>query len=146
MCILVYNVYILCVYNNVYMYIILCILTCVYVYILSLFLLHIILLLNTLSLREGKVEPTLFHAKIPIDRSIRPTLECSLCATALALSCVMAGQGDARCLRVLRELRWKVEDINYGSHMAINMAIGKIYILVVFVYILLYFTFISYTC
>ena len=91
-------------------------------------MLCIILCCIILSLREGKVEPTLFHAKIPIDRSIRPTLECSLCATALALSCVMAGQGDARCLRVLRELRWKVEDINYGSHMGINMAIGKIYI------------------
>ena len=122
----------------VYMYIILnkCI-TYVYMYIC---LTYIILCYTILSLREGKVEPTLFRAKVPIDRSIRPTLECTLCSIALALSCVMAGQGDARCLRVLRELRWKVEDINYGSHMAINMAIGKTYILVVFVYILLYCT------
>ena len=96
------------------------------------------------SLREGKVEPTLFHAKIPIDRSIRPTLECTLCSIALSLSCVMAGQGDARCLRVLRELRWKVEDINYGSHMAINMAIGKIYC-ELYTYLFVYL-FVSCTC
>jgi hypothetical protein len=43
---------------------------------------------------------------------------------ALALSCVMAGSGDIDSLRLLRELRWKVEDVTYGTHMALNSAIG----------------------
>ena len=60
-----------------------------------------------------------------MDKSVRNCIEMCLSLSALSLSCVMAGSGDLECLRVLRELRWKVEDVTYGTHMALSMAIGK---------------------
>jgi hypothetical protein len=37
---------------------------------------------------------------------------------------VMAGTGEVSSLRLLRELRWRLDDTSYGSHMALSMAIG----------------------
>ena len=49
-------------------------------------------------------------------RPDRPTLEMCLGATAIALGMVMAGTGDLASLRLLRELRWRVDDgITYGE-------------------------------
>lgn len=48
------------------------------------------------------------------------------CTTALALGSCCAGSGDVAALRILRELRWKIDDVNYGSHMAIAMALGLV--------------------
>ena len=61
-----------------------------------------------------------------MDRRTRYAIESSVSTVALSLSCVMAGSGDLECLRILRELRWKVDDITYGSHLALSMAIGQI--------------------
>lgn len=60
-----------------------------------------------------------------LDKSQRFTLEMCIGIVSLSLSCVMAGSGDLECLRLLRELRFKVEDTNYGTHLALAMAIGK---------------------
>lgn len=58
-------------------------------------------------------------------RTIRASLDMCVCCAALALSCVMAGSGCVDCLRLLRELRWKTEDIMHGTHMGLGMAIGE---------------------
>ena len=49
-----------------------------------------------------------------------------LALSALSLSSVMAGSGDIDCLRTLRELRWRYEDVSFGTHMALSMAIGEL--------------------
>ena len=74
------------------------------------------------SLREAKATAKLGFV---VDRRTKYAVESSISTVALALSCVMAGSGDLDCLRLLRELRWKVDDITYGSHLAISMAIGR---------------------
>lgn len=51
-------------------------------------------------------------------------MEVCVCLTALSLASVMAGSGDLECLRIIRELRWRVEDVTYGTHMALGMALG----------------------
>jgi anaphase-promoting complex subunit 1 len=48
-----------------------------------------------------------------------------LALAALSLSSVMAGSGDIDSLRTLRELRWRYEDVSFGTHMALSMAIGE---------------------
>ena len=59
----------------------------------------------------------------------QPTLEACLGTAALALSLVMAGSGNLRCLRLLRLLRRRVDaDVTYGFHMAIGMAVGFIFL------------------
>jgi anaphase-promoting complex subunit 1 len=65
--------------------------------------------------------------KLPfvVDKSIRNYIDLSINVVALSLACIMAGTGDVECLRVLRELRWKVEDVKFGTHMALGMAIGN---------------------
>jgi hypothetical protein len=74
------------------------------------------------SLRDNR--PTM-KFDFTIDRSLKFSVESSACTVSIALSCVMAGSGDLECLKILRELRWKVDDITYGSHLAISMAIGN---------------------
>ena len=65
--------------------------------------------------------------KLPflLDKSLRLCVEMCLGVAALALSSVMAGSGDIDCLRTLRELRWRYEEVTCGTHMALAMAIGK---------------------
>ena len=41
---------------------------------------------------------------------------------------VLAGSGDVDALRILRELRWKAEDGTYGSHLAVSMATGFLFL------------------
>jgi hypothetical protein len=60
-----------------------------------------------------------------LDKVLRSTVEMCMSATALSLASVMAGSGDLDSLRTLRELRWKVDDVVYGTHMALSMAIGE---------------------
>lgn len=77
---------------------------------------------------------------------LRPHLEMVLCTTSLACSCIMAGSGDLEVFRVLRELRWKVrvdlynqlnsrptllkqvDDVIYGTHQALSMSIGLLFL------------------
>ncbi len=61
---------------------------------------------------------------IACTKELRPSVELSLTAAALGLSITMAGTGDVDILRILRELRWKVDDSIYGTHMALGMSIG----------------------
>ena len=60
-----------------------------------------------------------------MDKSCRSLLEMCLCTVALSLGAAMSGSGDVDCLRVFRELRWKVEDTAFGTHMAHAMSIGN---------------------
>lgn len=64
----------------------------------------------------------------PNTKTLRPLVESCIGTVALALSCVMAGTGDLSCLRILRFLRWKVDDVTYGTHMALAMAIGLLFL------------------
>ena len=65
---------------------------------------------------------------VAIDRSIKPLIEMCVACTSVSLSYVMAGTGDLDCLRLLRELRWKVDDVNYGTHLSLAMAIGMLFL------------------
>lgn len=77
------------------------------------------------SCREMKPSTPL---TIPIDRPMKPLIEMCIACTSVSLSYVMAGTGDLDCLRLLRELRWKVDDVNYGTHLSLAMAIGMLFL------------------
>lgn len=64
----------------------------------------------------------------PNSKTLRPLVESCIGSVALALSCVMAGTGDLSCLRILRFLRWKVDDVTYGTHLSLAMAIGLLFL------------------
>ncbi|CAN0229608.1 unnamed protein product, partial [Scytosiphon promiscuus] len=62
-------------------------------------------------------------------RPERPVLEMCLSNSVTALGMIMAGTGDVECLRVMRELRGRVEgEVTYGTHMAIAMSIGLLFL------------------
>eukprot|EP01039_Chlorochromonas_danica_P006497 gene6497-7163_t len=77
------------------------------------------------SLRDGK---GLNQLGFTMERVHKICLEMCLSSLSLALACVMAGSGDLDCLRLFRELRWKVEDVVYGTHMAYSMALGLLFL------------------
>jgi anaphase-promoting complex subunit 1 len=61
------------------------------------------------------------------------TLETCVCCAALALGAVLAGTGNLAALRLLRRLRSRLDAhggaaITYGSHMAVSMAIGFLFL------------------
>ena len=59
----------------------------------------------------------------------KPTLEACLAATAIAMSMVMAGSGNLRCLRLLRVLRRRVDpEVSCGFHMALSMGMGFLFL------------------
>lgn len=64
----------------------------------------------------------------PNVKTLRPLIESCIGSASLALSCVMAGTGDLCSLRILRSLRWKVDDVTYGTHMSLAMAIGILFL------------------
>jgi hypothetical protein len=72
--------------------------------------------------RDNKLRPRLCFV---LDKSLKHMIEMCTCSVSLALGCVMAGSGDVDCLRIMRELRWKVDDAVYGTHMAFGMSLGK---------------------
>lgn len=57
-------------------------------------------------------------------------LELCLTTTLLGLSLVMCGSGDLEVIRVVRRLRTRVTsaEVNYGSYMAIHMALGLLFL------------------
>lgn len=59
---------------------------------------------------------------------IRPHLELSIAVTAISLGSVGAGTGDLDIMRLLREIRWKTEDVSFGSHVAISMSFGLLFL------------------
>lgn len=62
----------------------------------------------------------------------RVTVENSLMVVLLALSLVFAGSGNLKILRLIRYLRSRIgflyTQVNYGSHMAIHMALGFLFL------------------
>ena len=81
--------------------------------------------------REAPAAPQADRKSRLIDRSV---LEMCLNSVALALSVVMSGTGHLPTLRVLRYLHRRLEPagaggagISYGNHMAVNMAIGFLF-------------------
>ena len=79
------------------------------------------------AFRENKSPP--FQLSFtPDSKRLRPLVESCLCTVALALSCVMAGTGDLDSLRILRALRWKVDEVSYGTHLSLAMAIGLLFL------------------
>uniref|UniRef100_A0A1A9WDA7 Uncharacterized protein n=1 Tax=Glossina brevipalpis TaxID=37001 RepID=A0A1A9WDA7_9MUSC len=62
----------------------------------------------------------------------RTTVETSLMVILLAISLVFAGSGDLEILRIVRYLRSRIgpqyAHVTYGSHMAIHMALGFLFL------------------
>lgn len=60
------------------------------------------------------------------------TIENCLMMVLLAISLVFAGSGDLKILRIIRYLRSRLGSqyayVNYGSHMAIHMALGFLFL------------------
>lgn len=63
-------------------------------------------------------------------RPQRPIVEmCTGSAALSIMTMIMAGTGDLKILRLLKILRWRCDDgVKYGSHMAINAAIGMLFL------------------
>ncbi|RYH29097.1 hypothetical protein EON65_09715 [archaeon] len=61
------------------------------------------------------------------DKTHKVTVDLTLCSLCLAISCVFAGSGDIDIMRIIRDLRFKVDDVTYGTHMALSMALGTFY-------------------
>lgn len=51
-----------------------------------------------------------------------------LSCLSVSLGIVMAGSGDIDCFRIFRELRWRADEGSYGSHFAVSMAIGMLFL------------------
>ncbi len=60
----------------------------------------------------------------------KPTIETCLGLVAVSLSLVMAGSGDLDAFRQIRSLRLRPvdNDLTYGNHMAIGMALGFLFL------------------
>ena len=56
------------------------------------------------------------------------TMETCVGATCLALALVMAGTGDVETLQLLRNIRMHVDEVSYGQHMSLSMAIGLLFL------------------
>lgn len=58
------------------------------------------------------------------------TLERCLCVIVLSVSLVMAGSGNLKCFKLFRSLRSRVmeAELSYGSHLAISMSIGFLFL------------------
>ncbi|CAM9522331.1 unnamed protein product [Chrysoparadoxa australica] len=78
------------------------------------------------ALRECGVERKSCK-KLANQRPEKAILEPCVCATALGLAMIMAGTGDLESFKVLRELRWRLEHVTYGTHMAFGIAIGLLF-------------------
>jgi len=66
-----------------------------------------------------------------VTTSLKPDVQIvdlSLGICCLSLAIVLAGTGDLNALRLFKMLRWKCEfDTRYGTHMALNSAIGLLF-------------------
>merc|ERR1719323_1758337 len=63
----------------------------------------------------------------------KATMEQTICIMVLALSIVMTGSGDLDVIRLVRFLRSRVgpnkhSTVTYGSHMALHMALGLLFL------------------
>jgi len=62
-------------------------------------------------------------------RPQRPIIEMCIGSAAMALAMIMAGTGDLKTLRLLKMLRWRCDEgVKYGGHMAINAAVGLLFL------------------
>lgn len=64
-----------------------------------------------------------------VEQAGKPTVETCLNTILLSLAMVMAGTGNLDVLRIARQLRKRHSpDVPYGSHMAVHMAIGLLFL------------------
>lgn len=64
-----------------------------------------------------------------VEQPGKPTVEACLDTILLSLAMVMAGTGNLDVLRIARHLRKRHSpDVSYGSHMAVHMAIGLLFL------------------
>ncbi|XP_044177050.1 anaphase-promoting complex subunit 1-like isoform X2 [Acropora millepora] len=64
-----------------------------------------------------------------VEQPGKPTVETCLDTILLSLAMVMAGTGHLDVLRIARQLRKRhTPDVSYGSHMAVHMAIGLLFL------------------
>jgi anaphase-promoting complex subunit 1 len=65
------------------------------------------------------------------DLTGKAVIEQTICVLVLGQGMVMAGSGDLSVLRICRHLRSRVHNTNiitYGSHMAVHMAVGLLFL------------------
>ncbi|KAI9145960.1 hypothetical protein BKA69DRAFT_1153403 [Paraphysoderma sedebokerense] len=68
-------------------------------------------------------------ALTPVERVLRTNVRSSLDVIASAIGIVMAGSGDLESLRRLRRLHNRIgSEFSYGTHMAVHMAIGMLFL------------------
>ena len=63
----------------------------------------------------------------------KATMEQTICTMVLSVALVMAGTGDLDVIRLVRFLRSRVgpsrhSTVTYGSHMALHMALGLLFL------------------
>ncbi|CAH3188191.1 unnamed protein product, partial [Porites evermanni] len=64
-----------------------------------------------------------------VEQAGKPTVETCLDTILLSLTMVMAGTGNLDVLRIARQLRKRHSpDVPYGSHMAVHMAVGLLFL------------------
>lgn len=63
-----------------------------------------------------------------VDKSMRPLIDMCVCCLSVSLATVMAGTGDVDCLRTFRELRKRVDEVAYGTHLALSQAVGMLFL------------------
>lgn len=76
---------------------------------------------------EGTDEAPVFLKAIS-DKASRSIIELCMIQVSVSLGMVCAGSGDVDVLRQLRVLRWRVEDVSYGTHMGLGMAMGFLFL------------------
>lgn len=73
-----------------------------------------------------------FNGKYVGEFAGRTTIESSLMLILISISLVCAGSGDLEILRIIRYLRSRIgpthSQVTYGSHMAIHMSLGLLYL------------------
>jgi hypothetical protein len=77
------------------------------------------------KIMKSRMKKILFAAS---EKASKPILEMCMTLTALSVSIACAGSGDLETLRILRALHSKVDDVNYGTHLGIAMAVGLLFL------------------
>lgn len=61
------------------------------------------------------------------EKASKSILESCLAQVAVSSSLIVAGSGDLDLFKIFRALRTKIDDVSYGTHLALGMAIGNKY-------------------
>lgn len=85
------------------------------------------LLTSSDSIRDNK-SSLLGDSRHLQSKLLKPHVEMIVSTTSLAVSMICAGSGDLDVLRIVRELRWKIDELMYGSHVALSMSLGFLFL------------------